>query len=573
MSGRARSPAKLPSAGSRHVGGVSPRNATRPVGGGSSPRASAGGGGHSGGDVPPEARVRVAVRIRPSNMADNGDTTRAVWPLAALLAWVEGDTRHGIVEMNSPKDGLNRKMVPLRTLPAGIVAAHAVFDHVFTGDQVESPRGFASMDQSPCPSAHPRESGSTRENTLQPARVLQVYSTLGETFLQDAFAGYNVCLFAYGQTGSGKTHSMLGDLTQGVDGDQAGLLPRLTQRLFGIIDEKQRRDNNLEITVKCSFLEIYLEEVYDLLGKGSRPLNVVEDIGNKCWTVRDLTHVGTSSPERIMRMLLTGSGNRKKDSTNMNEHSSRSHALFTISITLTHATMGSGKTSKIIVVDLAGSERQSKTGDDPTVKRQDEAKNINLSLTYLQRCLKAAQETGGNTHIPVRDSILTRLISDVFGGNARSTMFATVSPATFNFQESLYTLQYAEEAKKIRHSAKINVLRAKAEEVKGYRDQIDELQKLLKYESDKMQGRGTADEKEGADLDRQYKDLQRTLRKEDEENGKLKEHLVNAEAINKELRKGLVPAGDAHKFSHVGAPQPPAAQAPAPSRTSRPSRR
>ncbi|KAM4056095.1 kinesin motor domain-containing protein [Hirsutella rhossiliensis] len=288
-----------------------------------------------------------------------------------------------------------------------------------------------------------------------------VYNSLGEEFLDHNFEGYHTCIFAYGQTGSGKSYTMMGTP------DQPGLIPRTCEDLFERIAAAQQEDSNVAYNVRVSYFEVYNEHVRDLLvpavpGAAPHYLKIRESPTEGPY-VKDLTDVPVRSIDEIMRYMKRGDASRTTASTKMNDTSSRSHAVFTIMLRQMHHDMETDETtersSRIRLVDLAGSERAKST--EATGARLREGSNINKSLTTLGRVIAALADqpkSGGKQRkeavVPYRDSILTWLLKDSLGGNSKTAMIACIAPA--DYDETLSTLRYADQAKRIRTRAVVN---------------------------------------------------------------------------------------------------------------------
>ncbi|XP_060690303.1 kinesin-like protein KIF1A isoform X15 [Hemiscyllium ocellatum] len=309
----------------------------------------------------------------------------------------------------------------------------------------------------------------------------QVYRDIGEEMLEHAFEGYNVCIFAYGQTGAGKSYTMMGKQEK----EQQGIIPQLCEDLFARINDSTNA--NLSYSVEVSYMEIYCERVRDLLNpktKGNLRVREHPILGPY---VEDLSKLAVTSYNDISDLMDSGNKARTVAATNMNETSSRSHAVFNIIFTQkTHDTpeTSSEKVSKISLVDLAGSERADSTGAKGT--RLKEGANINKSLTTLGKVISALADvdSGSNKNkkkkktdfIPYRDSVLTWLLRENLGGNSRTAMVAALSPADINYDETLSTLRYADRAKQIRCNAVINedpnnkLIRELKDEVSRLRD-------------------------------------------------------------------------------------------------------
>uniref|UniRef100_A0A8C9TLZ7 Kinesin family member 13A n=1 Tax=Scleropages formosus TaxID=113540 RepID=A0A8C9TLZ7_SCLFO len=310
-----------------------------------------------------------------------------------------------------------------------------------------------------------------------------VFKCLGEGILDNAFQGYNACIFAYGQTGSGKSFSMMGS------GDQPGLIPRLCCSLFERVSK--HGSDTLSFKVEVSYMEIYNEKVRDLLDpKGSRQSLKVREHKVLGPYVDGLSQLAVTNFEDIESLMSEGNKSRTVAATNMNEESSRSHAVFNIIVTQTLYDLQSGnsgeKVSKVSLVDLAGSERVSKTG--AAGERLKEGSNINKSLTTLGCVISAlADQSAGKgkpKFVPYRDSVLTWLLKDNLGGNSKTAMIATVSPAADNYEETLSTLRYADRAKRIVNHAVVNedpnarIIRELREEVEKLKEQLSQAEAL-----------------------------------------------------------------------------------------------
>ncbi|XP_064021822.1 kinesin-like protein KIF1A isoform X20 [Pogoniulus pusillus] len=290
----------------------------------------------------------------------------------------------------------------------------------------------------------------------------QVYQDIGEEMLQHAFEGYNVCIFAYGQTGAGKSYTMMGKQEK----DQQGIIPQLCEDLFSRINDTT--NDNMSYSVEVSYMEIYCERVRDLLNPKNKGNLRVREHPLMGPYVEDLSKLAVTSYNDIQDLMDSGNKARTVAATNMNETSSRSHAVFNIIFTQkrhdAETDITTEKVSKISLVDLAGSERADSTGAKGT--RLKEGANINKSLTTLGKVISALAEmdSGPNKNkkkkktdfIPYRDSVLTWLLRENLGGNSRTAMVAALSPADINYDETLSTLRYADRAKQIRCNAVIN---------------------------------------------------------------------------------------------------------------------
>ena len=297
----------------------------------------------------------------------------------------------------------------------------------------------------------------------------EVYDQVAFPIVDSIFQGYNGTVFAYGQTGCGKTYTMMG-ITD--DPIKRGVIPNAFEHIFGYI---KNEGGNKKFLVRCSFVEIYNEEVRDLLGKTDVKLDIRED-PKKGTFIKDLVYITLAGTDDIQRALNKGNNNRHVGATSMNDQSSRSHSLFTVYLEIQEGEGNNKKirSGKLNLVDLAGSERVGKT--NATGKTFDEGKKINLSLTALGSVIDAL--SSNRKHIPYKDSKLTRLLADSLGGNTKTVMFANVSPASYNYEETVGTLRYASRAKLIKNAPKINedpkdaLLRQMEDEIKRLKEQL-----------------------------------------------------------------------------------------------------
>ncbi|KAI3977284.1 hypothetical protein MKX01_030910 [Papaver californicum] len=289
----------------------------------------------------------------------------------------------------------------------------------------------------------------------------KLFTVAGLPMVENCMSGYNSCMFAYGQTGSGKTYTMMGEIHE-MDrylNEDCGMTPRIFEYLFTRIreEEENRREENLKYSCKCSFLEIYNEQITDLLEPSSTNLQLREDIRKGVY-VENLTEYEVTTVKDVVELLLQGAANRKMAATNMNSESSRSHSVFTCVIesrwemdSTTHLRFG-----RLNLVDLAGSERQKSSGAEG--ERLKEAANINKSLSTLGLVIMTLVDLahGKHRHVPYRDSRLTFLLQDSLGGNSKTTIIANISPSTCSANETLSTLKFAQRAKLIQNNAKVN---------------------------------------------------------------------------------------------------------------------
>uniref|UniRef100_A0A8C5C5H0 plus-end-directed kinesin ATPase n=1 Tax=Gadus morhua TaxID=8049 RepID=A0A8C5C5H0_GADMO len=354
------------------------------------------------------ASVKVAVRVRPFNSREMGKDSKCIIQM-------NGNTTT-ILNPKQPKENKSFN-----------------FDYSYWSHTTPEDSNFASQ--------------------------VQVYKDIGEEMLLHAFEGYNVCIFAYGQTGAGKSYTMMGK--QDVK-DQQGIIPLLCEDLFTKFNDTNI-DNNMAYSVEVSYMEIYCERVRDLLNPKNKGHLRVREHPLMGPYVEDLSKLAVTSYNDIQDLMDSGNKARTVAATNMNESSSRSHAVFNIIFTQKRRDADtdntSEKVSKISLVDLAGSERADSTGAKGT--RLKEGANINKSLTTLGKVISALAEVNKKkkkveNHIPYRDSVLTWLLRENLGGNSRTAMVAALSPADINYDETLSTLRYADRAKQIRCNAVIN---------------------------------------------------------------------------------------------------------------------
>uniref|UniRef100_A0A8C3XLM7 plus-end-directed kinesin ATPase n=1 Tax=Chelydra serpentina TaxID=8475 RepID=A0A8C3XLM7_CHESE len=375
------------------------------------------------------ASVKVAVRVRPFNSRETSKDSKCIIQM-------QGNST-SIINPKNPK---------------------------------EAPKSF-SFDYSYWSHTSPEDPCFASQN--------RVYNDIGKEMLLHAFEGYNVCIFAYGQTGAGKSYTMMGKQEE----SQAGIIPQLCEELFEQINDNSNEE--ISYSVEVSYMEIYCERVRDLLNPKNKGNLRVREHPLLGPYVEDLSKLAVTSYTDIADLMDAGNKARTVAATNMNETSSRSHAVFTIVFTQkrhdTETDLCTEKVSKISLVDLAGSERADSTGAKGT--RLKEGANINKSLTTLGKVISALAEVSKKKKktdfIPYRDSVLTWLLRENLGGNSRTAMVAALSPADINYDETLSTLRYADRAKQIKCNAVINE-DPNAKLVRELKEEVTRLKDLLR---------------------------------------------------------------------------------------------
>ncbi|XP_062225390.1 kinesin-like protein KIN-12A [Phragmites australis] len=330
-----------------------------------------------------------------------------------------------------------------------------------------------------------------------------IFNLVGLPLVENCLSGFNSSIFAYGQTGSGKTYTMWGPLSalsEDSISSERGLTPRVFEQLFSRIKEEQVKHADTELTYSCicSFLEIYNEQITDLLDPSQKNLQIREDVRTACVYVESLTKQFVFTMKDVTQLLVKGLANRRTGATSVNADSSRSHCVFTCAIKCESKNPEDGssstRSSRINLVDLAGSERQKLThaaGD-----RLKEAGNINRSLSQLGNLINILAEISQSGkqrhHVPYRDSKLTFLLQESLGGNAKLAMICAVSPSQSCKSETLSTLRFAQRAKAIKNNAIVN--EEKVEDVNALREQI----RQLKDELHRMKSNGSLEGNNGS---------------------------------------------------------------------------
>lgn len=310
---------------------------------------------------------------------------------------------------------------------------------------------------------------------LDEVRVDSIRPTSQSNMVRQMLQGYNCTIFAYGQTGTGKTYTMSGDMSDalGFLSDSAGIIPRALHCLFGKLEE-----DDAESSVKCSFIELYNEELRDLLSlDDTTKLKIYDDAqkkGHSATIVQGMEEAHIRTAKDGIKLLQDGSHKRQVAATKCNDLSSRSHTVFTVTAYIKRTTeTGEDFVSagKLNLVDLAGSENIQRSGAEN--KRAAEAGLINKSLLTLGRVINALVERG--SHIPYRESKLTRLLQDSLGGRTKTCIIATVSPAKSNLEETISTLDYAFRAKNIKNKPQVNQMVSKKTLLREFTAEIEKL--------------------------------------------------------------------------------------------------
>mmetsp|Transcript_27304 Transcript_27304/g.49100 ORF Transcript_27304/g.49100 Transcript_27304/m.49100 type:complete len:735 (-) Transcript_27304:187-2391(-) len=340
----------------------------------------------------PVETVRVAVRCRPLSSKETSEGNRVI---------VHADSPNGVLYVANPKADSSEPPKNFR------------FDMVYGLDSIQE----------------------------------TIYGEAAYPLVASVLEGYNGTIFAYGQTGTGKTFTMVGE-----QADQRGIIPRAFEQIFYGVEQHP----TAQFLIRVAFLEIYNEEIHDLLSKDRNNKLELKENPDSGVYVKDLNTFVVKTIEEMQKTMTAGLKNRHTGETLMNRDSSRSHSIFIITVE-TGETDAAGiahyRVGKLNLVDLAGSERQSKTG--ATGDRFKEATNINKSLLILGNVISSLVD-GVSSHIPYRDSKLTRLLQESLGGNSKTVMMANVGPADYNYDETVSTLRYANRAKQIKCKPKIN---------------------------------------------------------------------------------------------------------------------
>ncbi|XP_015600896.1 kinesin-like protein KIF13B isoform X3 [Cephus cinctus] len=433
-------------------------------------------------------KIKVAVRVRPFNRRELELGTQCVVQMTEQQTILQHPSSMDKIDRNKPKT--------------------FAFDHCFYSLEPGS-ENFASQEV--------------------------VFNALGRDILDNAFQGYNACIFAYGQTGSGKSYTMMGS------GDNKGIIPRLCDNLFDLIAKQQSFE--LTYKVEVSYMEIYNEKVHDLLDpKQNKQSLKVREHNVLGPYVDGLSQLAVTSFQDIDNLMAEGNKSRTVAATNMNSESSRSHAVFSVILTQTLTDFKSGvsgeKVSRMSLVDLAGSERAVKTG--AVGDRLKEGSNINKSLTTLGLVIsKLADRSSGvknkDKFVPYRDSVLTWLLKDNLGGNSKTVMVATISPAADNYEETLSTLRYADRAKRIVNHAVVNE-DPNARIIRELRQEVEALKEMLLHAT----GQGSVVGQQRTDITEKLSESEKLMK---EMSQTWEEKLVKTERLQHERQQALEKMG------------------------------
>lgn len=350
--------------------------------------------------------------------------------------------------------------------------------------------------------------------------------------------GYNGTIFAYGQTGTGKTFTMEGNDKVN---EQKGIMPRAFESIFKAIEA----DPSKQYLVRASYMELYKEDIRDLLSKNPKNKLEIREKPDVGVYVKDLCSFVVKSVNEIKEIMNTGRENRTTAETKMNLHSSRSHSIFTV--TIETAQMGIDlkshiRAGKLNMVDLAGSERQQKT--EAVGIRLEEAAKINLSLSTLCHVISTLTDPKGGSHIPYRNSKLTRILQDSLGGNTKTVMVANIGPADYNYEESLNTIRYANRAKNIMNKPRINE-DPKDAMIREFQEEITRLRELLAKKLGKMVMKDGQIVSLDSNEQAMQKQMEEELAKQSEELKKKQEEIDRVEAegaMAKEEKEKLLDA-------------------------------
>ena len=365
----------------------------------------------------------------------------------------------------------------------------------------------------------------------------EIYSFGVKDIIDSVLDGYNGTVLAYGQTSSGKTYTMHGEMRNNYT---QGIIPRMISHVFNYIHEQE----GTEFMIKVSMIEIYQEKIRDLLDISRVNLNVRED-GIKGIYVDGCSERYMGCPRDVLAALELGSRNRATACTNMNEHSSRSHCIFILTISQNNKREGFSKVGKLYLVDLAGSEKVSKTGATGDIL--DEAKKINQSLTTLGRVINCLTNGKGD-HVPYRDSKLTRVLQESLGGNSKTCLIITCSPSIYNESETLSTLRFGLRAKEIKNKPKINkeitvselqkLVEKLKENLKKANSRINQLENFIRQNNLRV-----------PESNYKKEETEEEKRKAIEEKQKEKDAEIKVEEVKKKIDNKNIGIGDMISFS------------------------
>lgn len=344
-----------------------------------------------------------------------------------------------------------------------------------------------------------------------------IYDEMVRPLVASVLDGFNGCVFAYGQTGTGKTHTMEGSP------EHEGIIPRAFRHIWTHIEKTASSESTY--LVSCSYVELYLEEVRDLLTKDCKKLTIKGQELNGFY-IPEMTSVVCKSAADMMRVVRGGNRQRAFARTDMNEHSSRSHAVVMVTVETRHDHTKKIRVGKLNLVDLAGSERQRKTG--ACADRLKEAARINQALSSLGNVISALAEN--SPHVPYRDSKLTRILQDSLGGNSKTIMLAAIGPAAYNYDETITTLRYAHRAKAIKNKpvrnedpkdAKLKEYQAEIERLRALIQRRQAIEKRTKRQRDDKKKTNAPEDIAPDTLESEHREAESTIEAERSKSGEL----------------------------------------------------
>lgn len=370
---------------------------------------------------------------------------------------------------------------------------------------------------------HKRNETFALDKVFSPLNNTQdIYDSVVKKNVKSAVKGYHGSIMVFGQTNSGKTFTMLGTKRQ------PGIIPKVAEGLFRYIRDEHKRD----FLIRVSYFEVYNEIVNDLLGTGSN-LKIIKDKRGQI-QIQGVTETDIIDQDQVINVIERGQRNRKIASNNFNEQSSRSHTIFRIIIESQNNDGSTARTAFLHLVDLAGSEAVGRNKLSGT--RASEGRFINKSLLSLQRIITMLSGNNKGTHIPYRDSKLTRILENSLGGNSRVSIICTIAPEMANVEESFSTLRFATNAKKIRSEVKVNESLSKGQVLQHYKDKVDELQKVI----EDLKKRSEMSSEMNSEMNSEKSSETSSPRESQALTGEQLNELLGEEEENKEEKEGLM---------------------------------